>query len=174
MFIFFDRTKSQQIRASTCRATNQLKFAPDWNWDKFARIAYTGSTRYSFISFSASFRTGISVLKTMPISPWWLVWLLCLWTTTNYAKNYLNFILLSFGTKKGHVPDTEVSFISGSVRYTGPKTFADEKLLLLLRSSWYLTVVQQSKKPSPRISLTDSKFWKMNSSLKSNKTKHND
>ena len=31
--------------------------------------------------------------------------------------------------KKGHVPDTEESFISGSVRYTGPKTFADEKLL---------------------------------------------
>ena len=30
--------------------------------------------------------------------------------------------------KKEHVPDTEVSFMSGSVRYTGPKTFADEKL----------------------------------------------
>ena len=113
---------------STCGVTSHLNFAPDWNWDKFARIAYTGSTRYSFISFSGFFRTGINVLKTMPISFWWLVWGLCLWTTTNYVKNYLNFILLSFGTKKEHVPDTEVSFISGSVRYTGPKTFADEKL----------------------------------------------
>lgn len=44
--------------------------------------------------------------------------------------------------------------------------------LLFLRSSWYLTVVQQSKKSLPKMSLTDSKFWKMNSSLKSNKTKH--
>ena len=30
--------------------------------------------------------------------------------------------------QKKSVPNTEVSFISGSVRYTGPKTFVDEKL----------------------------------------------
>ena len=139
-------------------------------------MAYNGSTRYTFISFSGFFRTGINVLKTMQISFWWLVWGLCLWTTTNYAKNYLNFILLSFGKKREHVRDTEVSFISGSARYTRDimvqKRSQTKNYLLFLRSSWYLTVVQQLKKNFPKMSLTDSKFWKMNSSLKSNKTKH--
>ena len=159
--------------ASTCGVTSHLNFAPDWNWDKFARIAYTGSTRYCFISFSGFFRTGINVLKPMPISFWWLVWGLCLWTTTNYVKNYLNFILLSFGKEKKNmflILKWVLSVVQLDILVQ--KRSQTKNYLLFLRSSWYLTVVQQSKKSFPKMSLTDSKFWKMNSSFKSNKTKH--